>query len=215
MTSIAATKLIIMLCVKTHKREVIGGTSEGFEKSTTILILTIGLLGFVGNIVTIIKISRDKRFHTPTYLAIRCLALPDTLNIITFILILIAMIMMIMEDSFDRIKTISYTLSFLSIFQGLIAISAIIIIHIKKVKALRMSSVTNTIRRRMNVIICIILSIYIFSRIPLLLFMCYSFYVLFTGNLFSVIFNMYIYNTSLLFGILNFSCNPYIIFLAS
>ncbi|XP_062584757.1 melanocyte-stimulating hormone receptor-like [Saccostrea cucullata] len=61
-------------------------TSEAFEKTIVVLTLIIGLLGFVGNIVTICMISFHKKFHTPTFVAIGCLSLPDTLNIIVIFL---------------------------------------------------------------------------------------------------------------------------------
>ncbi|XP_062607082.1 trace amine-associated receptor 5-like [Saccostrea cucullata] len=278
--------------------KIIAETSEGFEKSIAILTLIIGLLGFVGNIVTIFKIVCDKRLHTPTFLAIGCLALPDTLNIIgifvrkfsdlfiyvviqhdynesmfefltfyfldqTFIscstahivflamiryllivhpleskvrltvpivmscsvmiwiysLLLSAFILIIIatitEDSIDRSGKIMYTFSILSILRGWLAICAIIIMHIKKVMALNMSSVTNTICLRMNVIICIILSVYVFSLIPFMLFTCYSLYVVNTDSLLSFSFVIYMYDICLIFGIFNFSCNPYVIFWAS
>ncbi|XP_062584023.1 somatostatin receptor type 5-like [Saccostrea cucullata] len=228
----------------------IAETSEGYEKSITILTIIIGLLGFIGNIVTILKILCDKQFHTPTFIPIGCLALPDTLNImiifvrkfsnlvnyvqfqhdykenifefltyffltetfyscstghilfltlIRYLLIvhplqskmrltvsivmtcsvmiwiysslltafILIMITTIYKDPIDRSKMVITTLNFVSILRSLLAFCAIIIIHIKKVKALKMSSVTNNILRRMNVIICIILSVYVFSLIPL------------------------------------------------
>ncbi|XP_062595255.1 type-1 angiotensin II receptor A-like [Saccostrea cucullata] len=61
-------------------------TSEWFEKLTVVLVLIIGLLGFVGNVVTICTVLCHKKFHTPTFVAISCLALSDTLNIIKMFL---------------------------------------------------------------------------------------------------------------------------------
>ncbi|XP_062577466.1 thyrotropin-releasing hormone receptor-like [Saccostrea cucullata] len=278
----------------------IADTSEGFEKSIAILILIIGVLGFVGNIVTIFKIRCAKHLHTPTFLAIGCLALPDTLNIfcifvrkfsdlysyllyqpaynqssigfitysflddtliscstahivflamIRYLLIvhpleskirltipivmtcslmiwiysslltafILIIISTIIEDSKDRTNTISDAFGFYRIFRMLLSVSAILFIHIKKLRALKMSSnsVTNSIRRKMNVIISIILSIYIFSLMPLMVLIPHLLHVRLTGSPFGRTFVSYTYNTSLLFGIFHYSCNPYILFLAS
>ncbi|XP_062620051.1 olfactory receptor 1E16-like [Saccostrea cucullata] len=62
-------------------------TSEMFHKSIVLLGLIIGFLGLVGNVVTVFKILYDKKFHTPTFVVIGCIAFSDLLFIVfTFVL---------------------------------------------------------------------------------------------------------------------------------
>ncbi|XP_048739712.2 olfactory receptor 5AC1-like [Ostrea edulis] len=52
------------------------------SKIIAVVILVIGSLGLVGNICTILKIWSDKKFHTPTFAVIGCLAFADFLSIV-------------------------------------------------------------------------------------------------------------------------------------
>jgi hypothetical protein len=56
--------------------------SPGFWEILGVIALVIGSLGLVGNLCTIIKIWSDKKFHTPTFAAIVCLAFADFLSLI-------------------------------------------------------------------------------------------------------------------------------------
>ncbi|XP_055999978.1 somatostatin receptor type 4-like [Ostrea edulis] len=53
-----------------------------YSKTIAVIILVIGSLGLVGNLCTILKIWNDKKFHTPTFAVIGCLALADFLSIV-------------------------------------------------------------------------------------------------------------------------------------
>ncbi|XP_062573899.1 uncharacterized protein LOC134235768 [Saccostrea cucullata] len=278
----------------------IGLTSEEFEKSTTILALIIGILGFVGNIVTICTILCHKKFHTPTFVAIGCLAFFDMLNIISAMLDKFSTLVTYLKIQhlvFDRafgiaigyflrdilfscsssqivfLYMIRYLLTvhplqskirltpsivlacsvmictFLSLFSafrliiittiikdplhlykiirlisgiiytllGLLSICAIIIIHIKKEKALKISPITNNIHRKMNVTISIILSVFICFQISVLIYnsVFFAYKLHNDNNNISETFLLYTYYVALLFAFLNFSSNPYILFFAS
>ncbi|XP_061195498.1 type-1 angiotensin II receptor-like [Saccostrea echinata] len=276
-------------------------TSERFQKSIVGLSLILGLLGFLGNVVTISKILCDKKLHTPTYVAIGCLAFPDTLNIVTLYLtkfsnlaLYAAQKYVFFGSIFEFItvnflfETIAYSSSshiiFLSIIRylltvhplrskvritasfvmccsvvvwilclvpstltllmilwsgrysidkmritsipfvlmrvalcGLIPICVIIALHLLKMKALRKSSVTNSISKRMDVIISIILSVFICYQISKLLFSVVALSLLFSmeNSPFSITHHAYTFDIAVLFGFLNFSCYPYILFLSS
>ncbi|XP_062609704.1 melanocyte-stimulating hormone receptor-like [Saccostrea cucullata] len=273
-------------------------TSEGFEKSTTVLALIIGILGFVGNIVTICTVSCYKKFHTPTFVAISCLALSDALNIIIIFLekflalfsylyiqmsvyrgsfwymvasflpeaivncssahivflsiiryllvaqpleskvrltasivlacsvmiwfysslftaFILIMLFTILKYYPSQYRIMKLTFVIIRVVWGLFSLCAIVIIHIKKMKALKMSSVTNSIHRRMNVVISIILIVFVCYQISCMyIYISALFYFIF-GN--SILFMnlLYSYNIVVLLGLLNFSCNPYILFFAS
>jgi hypothetical protein len=53
-----------------------------YTKFLAVITLVIGGLGLIGNISTILKIWRDKKFHTPTFTVIACLAFADFISII-------------------------------------------------------------------------------------------------------------------------------------
>ncbi|XP_062615304.1 neuromedin-U receptor 2-like [Saccostrea cucullata] len=270
--------------------------SYEFEKSVKISALIILILGFVGNVVTICTVLCYKKFHTPTFIAIGCLAFFDTLNIIsgflqhfstlatylhnqhvvfdrpflvmTFYLLreiiftcscsyivflsmirylfivhplqskirLSASIVMAMSamiwiffSLFSAFKvilitTITKDLSFQNKIMhlnslimytlcGLLSICAIIIIHIKKVKALKNSFVANNIHRRMNVTISIILSVFICFQISVLMHKSALF--AFSFNFIPRTLVAYTSFLQFLLGTLNYSCNPYMLFFAS
>ncbi|XP_062606070.1 uncharacterized protein LOC134267878 [Saccostrea cucullata] len=274
----------------------IGSTSEEFEKSTTVLALIILILGFVGNVVTICTVFCYKKFHTPTFVAIGCLAFFDMLNIISAMLdkfstlftyleiqhlvfnrafgsmmtyflrevvlscsssqivflymirylltvhplqskirltpsIVLACSVMIciflslfsafrliiittiIKDSLHLYKIIRLISGIIYTLLGLLSVCTIIIIHIKKEKAIKNSFVRNNIHRKMNVTISIILSVYICFQISVLINS--SAFFAYKLNNISETFLLYTYYVALLFAFLNFSSNPYILFFAS
>ena len=52
------------------------------DEAFNYICLIIAILGVIGNIVTIIKISCQSRLHTPTFAAIKCLGVSDLVSII-------------------------------------------------------------------------------------------------------------------------------------
>ena len=52
------------------------------DEAFNYICLIIAILGVIGNIVTIIKISCQSRLHTPTFVAIKCLGVSDLVSII-------------------------------------------------------------------------------------------------------------------------------------
>lgn len=52
------------------------------DEAFNYICLIIAILGVIGNIVTIIKISCQSRLHTPTFVAINCLGVQDLVSII-------------------------------------------------------------------------------------------------------------------------------------
>ncbi|XP_062595349.1 kappa-type opioid receptor-like [Saccostrea cucullata] len=276
-------------------------TSDGFDKCIVVLGLIIGFLGFIGNSATIFKILCDKKFHTPTYIAIACLAVPDLLNIINvclsrfsnlplyirnkyissecvlaFIIVYFLtetiytsssahivflclirylltvhplkakirltrimvircsimiwifcslfsasiLIMILGQGKFStdegRIRSIASFSTRIAV-SGLLSICAIVTIHMLKMKALKHSSTTKGINRKMHIIISIILLIFtcfqIFRITCFIVGLSKSFsfeHSMFSGNHYP-----YAHDIVFLLGLLNFACNPYLLFFAS
>ncbi|XP_062591075.1 uracil nucleotide/cysteinyl leukotriene receptor-like [Saccostrea cucullata] len=276
-------------------------TSDGFDRCIVVLGLIIGFLGFVGNSATIFKILWDKKFHTPTFIALACLAVPDLLNIINVCLSRFSNLPLYIRNNYISPECVSafiivyflyetiYTSSsahivflclirylltvhplkakirltrimvmrcsimiwiFCSLFSasisiiisghgkistdegkirsiasfstriavsGLLSICAIVTIHILKMKALKHSSTTKGINRKMHIIISIILLI--FTCFQIFRITCFisglSKSFSFEHSMFSENHYPYVHDIVFLLVLLNFACNPYLLFFAS
>lgn len=51
-----------------------------------VIVVSISVLGLIGNLATILKIALDKKLHTPTFLAISSLAISDFIYLFTSII---------------------------------------------------------------------------------------------------------------------------------
>ncbi|XP_062572720.1 trace amine-associated receptor 1-like [Saccostrea cucullata] len=201
----------------------IGLTSERFEKSTTVLVLIILILGFVGNIVTICTVLCFKKYHTPTFVAIGCLAFFDMLNIISATLDTFSTLVTYLEIQhlvFDRAfgSMIAYFLCDI-----LLSCSCSQIVFLYMIRyLLTVHPLQSKIRLTPSIVLACSVMIFIF----LSLFSAFRLIIITTVikdllHLYKIIrlisgtFLLYTYYLALLLAFLNFSMNPYILFFAS
>lgn len=122
------------------------------------------------------------------------------------------------KDFYDTYSLTGLTGMIIRLLWGSISICGIIIIHIKKMKALKNASVTNIIHKRMNVVISIILLIFVSYQISLMLRyiadIAFKYFIVLGIPICSII-RQYLFSITTLFGLINYSCNSYILFFAS
>ncbi|XP_062588250.1 P2Y purinoceptor 1-like [Saccostrea cucullata] len=147
-----------------------------------------------------------------------CCSLMVWILCLLFSVFILLMILWAIKASSDEIELllIIYVLMRITLC-GLIPICVILALHFLKRKALRKSSVTNSISRRMDVIVSIILSVFIYFQISQLLYsvVVLSFFFSDENSPFTYTHEAFTFDIGIIFGFLNFSCNPYILFFSS
>ncbi|XP_048741203.2 type-1 angiotensin II receptor-like [Ostrea edulis] len=274
-------------------------TLDNFRSASSEIIavttLVIGTLGLVGNLFTILKITIDKKFHTPTFAVIGCLSFADFLSIVrcyvvyfttlpslghgvqvstmlfmafeasyfsslghmmllsvvrylmtvhplqsrshltTLVVILWSVMVWILSlllSSFEALyitillagqienlsTILNWSVNIRSLFQVLFPFCTIITLHCLKMKYLRSSQVRTNTRRKMNLIITVILSVFLTSQsfiMVLNLMELLRSHGIFKSYVRILEFLKYFIDLTILLQFVHFSCNPYIYFLIS
>uniref|UniRef100_A0A8W8LJ49 G-protein coupled receptors family 1 profile domain-containing protein n=1 Tax=Magallana gigas TaxID=29159 RepID=A0A8W8LJ49_MAGGI len=100
----------------------------------------------------------------------------------------------------------------INIFIPLTVCSIIILLHIKKIRTLRSSlSVTDQAQRRMNIVVTVITSIFVLFHLTIIVM---NTVILIDAYAYFGFLIQCIYYFCVFMGFVNFSCNPYILFLS-
>jgi hypothetical protein len=263
--------------------------------------LAIGSLGLVGNLSTILKIWSDKKFHTPTFAVIRCLAFADFLSIMQFYVVaftniveacarynvVIAIVLLIAFEVFyfsslghmillsmvrylitvhplqskihltasvvtlwsvtvwimslvlslcelvypimgifygqsGNLQTIITTLiwsqTFISLIRAFLPFCILITLHCLKMKSLRSSTASKKTKKKMNLIMTVILSVFLTFQTMVIVsntLVVLRYYGILSSNDFKARLMIHLNEVAILLGFVHFSCNPYIYFFFS